>query len=357
MNIKSSRTQDGFIMVLTLMVIAIAVLVVTKFSQRSTTHTHFNRLVIDREKAAMLAWSGVQLAMSQLHIEQPKKEKAKEGKDQSTAPAKKDEKKEDPKAAFIQKVLPLLNQLQTFKLTQATDGIDGAIKICITSEDGKININDFYDFGKGAMREEKPFKDLFAFVATQLKEMVGADVGPGIEKLFSAENIALNDVTDLMRIPAMNAYFKNNLWFIPGEKKPDQKKSPLALSDIFTTWTYREQLHPLLLSPGVLQLLGIRSSTLKGTSATELANEIGSKIISPEKLWDDRLKKIYGKDYKSLPAEIKPFLSAIFEPSAFSVLSYGTVGSVTQKILVIIHRTTTYETISEEFDILKIYWL
>ena len=44
--------------------------------------------------------------------------------------------------------MPTLNRWQTFELTEEIDGLDGEIKLCITCEDGKLDLNQWYDFNK-----------------------------------------------------------------------------------------------------------------------------------------------------------------------------------------------------------------
>ena len=95
----------------------------------------FSRTVINREKAKMLALSGVQLAMSKLSL--PEKKETKENKAQSPDVMSK---------KFLEKILPIINRWEIISLKEKTDNIDAEIKICIVCENGKININKLYDF-------------------------------------------------------------------------------------------------------------------------------------------------------------------------------------------------------------------
>jgi len=71
--------------------------------------------------------------------------------------------------------------------------------------------------------------------------------------------------------------------------------------------------------------------------------------------WNTYLVPLYEKDYASLPKELSALLVAKFEPRVFSVLCYGTVGKIEQKLLAIIART--FDERGEVFEIKKLYWL
>ena len=101
-------------------------------------------------QARTLALGGVQLAISQL--------------DMNNKSDKKDEhKKEDPKESklknFLTRILPNINRWQSFELKDELDGIEGQIDFCISCENGKININKAFDFKKLEFKED--YKKLF----------------------------------------------------------------------------------------------------------------------------------------------------------------------------------------------------
>ena len=142
MNKSPHSQQSGFVLVLTLIMLSMIVMLVTQLFQSSVIHFYFDRTVIEREKAKMLARSGIELAYSLLTIPQPQ-----EGNEGAKAGYPPQEKK-DLNIELLKKILPTLNRWQTFALTQETDGIDGEIKLCITCEDGKLDLNQWFDFTK-----------------------------------------------------------------------------------------------------------------------------------------------------------------------------------------------------------------
>jgi len=84
------------------------------------THSKYVRSQINQEQAKLLATSGITIALS--------------GLTEKT-------------------LLPHLNRWQTFHLTKDIDGVDGTIYICISSEDGKLNINKAFDFDKNEIKQ------------------------------------------------------------------------------------------------------------------------------------------------------------------------------------------------------------
>lgn len=356
MHIKNQK-QEGFVLVLTLLILSLIVVIVSQFSGRGSMHAYFNSTMINREQAKTLAWNGVQLAMAQLHMERQSKKESNKQPDAKKEP--------EPQVAFLERVLPILNKLQTFPLKENIDGIDGTIKLCITSEDGKIDLSQLYDIEKHtfieAKKGEQTTRKLFEYVFATIKKTTQQDLFTSFETYLKERNIELNDVTQLLEQPLFNATFKQYLWYDPLvlEQKKDKKKSPFFLTDLFTVWSDAPTLQPWLLSPSLKTILGIKElpKPLTKEAIKELVKDAKLQEASVEKLWNSKLKKLYGKEFKTLPKELSKLWAAKFEPSTFSVVSYGVVGQITQKLLVIIKRTTSYESIVDEFEIIKLYWL
>ena len=96
--------------------------------------------------------------------------------------------------------------------------------------------------------------------------------------------------------------------------------------------------------------------------ATKESKEKLSKIIeglesagSLEKSWDQGLDKIYQKQWKDIPEQIKKLFTLEYEPFLFSVVSYARVDSVTQKIYALV-KQESHDKI-KRFVIERIYWI
>jgi hypothetical protein len=345
--------QQGYVMVLALMVIAVMVALVTMMAQKSSVHMHYMKTMINREKAKNLAWSGVQIAMSQLANAEKNKDKketvaleTREGQSKQQQQQKKDPFEEQRR--FLSNMLPVLTTWQNFKLTQQQDGVRGQISICIGCEDGKIDLNQFFDFAHKKFSNEGAGKDdakkLFQELFTKLKDVQGGESLFGaFEKFLKDRQNKLHDPSELCAIKEFDS-FKDKLFFVPEsvqQRSGGRERRAVYLQDIFTVWSSKKELNPWLLSHSLQVLCGLQPVRDQKLTSKELEGklkELKQELAFP-KDWDRFLAPIFGKKFEQLPQELRKVMSTKFEPHVFSVLSYGTAENVTQKLLVIVERT------------------
>lgn len=339
-------------------VIAMAVILVTYMVTVGRSFSPSAKMMIEREKARMLARSGVEIAMSQLSVPDNVEKAAGEKKEQ----------KEQQQETLFSFVLPRLNMWQQFPLTTVKDGISGEIGICLMSEEGKININAFFDPATGGLikdfKENKQVEQAITlFFERAQKATGGKDMRKAFETFFKNRQTKLDDVTELLTIKEFEV-FKDRLFYEPPEKAKKEEARTLYLTDIFTIWPESPQLQPWLLSDSVRGILDL--SRVKAGSQQEIQKIVIDIIkTKPEELtfpdgWNKYLKVLYGKDFATLPKGIESLLETKFEPKIFSVISYGKVGKMTQKVFAIVERTKA----SSEKDkkqlivkLKKLYWL
>lgn len=337
--------QSGYVLVLTLMIASILVLIVSAFFNRSTIQVFFDKSALDREQAKSLAMSGIALTYSMLNIEKAEKEPGK--------------KEESPQKLFLKKVLPILNQWQTITLTQEADGLDGTIKIYIACEDGKVNINQLFDFkqhkffneGKEAQDAKKFFQELFNLI----KPFIGGkDLFPSFETALKQRQSPLIDPTELLTIKEFQTAFKTTQF-----PQPIDTKKVVFLCDIFTTTSRGKTIQPWFFSQGLQALLGIQRATLdkQKKSIDTITENFAGYTGSVEQAWTTFLAPWYNKDYKALPATFKGFLQNSFEPRIFSVCCHATYGEITQRIFAIIEKQEKMAENSSPFIVKKIYWI
>lgn len=338
--------QSGYVMVLALMVIALMVTLVTIMAQKSSVHLHYMKTMINREKAKNLAFSGIQIAMSQL----ANAEKEPEKKEAKPAEQEKKQTQKDPLAQqkrFLVNILPILNSWQNFKLTQKDDGVRGQISICISCEDGKLDINQFFDFahkkfineGTGKNDAKKLFQELF----NKLKEMQGGESLLNVfEKFLKERQNRLHEPSELLAIKEFDI-FKNKIFFAPEptvQHKGGQEKQSVYLQDIFTLWSSKKELNPWLLSHSLQAVCGLKATRGEDFTSKQLEGKLKDfkQELAFPKDWDKFLAPLFGKKFEQLPQEFRRVMSTKFEPHVFSVLSYGTAEDVTQKLLIIVER-------------------
>lgn len=374
---------------------SLATVLVSYVFSSGSIHVPFIKTMIDREKAKQLALGGIQIAISQLSQEVDTSQDAKDGQakpdqpDQPKAPKLSPEDQANKK--LFETVIPTLNRWQQFPLSQEVDGIDGQIKICVMSEEGKININALYDFKKHAFKGTQAQQEIGKALLKETFKSIGKeDLFEGFEKYLKDRSYRLDDVTELMSIKGFEA-FKNNIFYQPPAVKETQKKSSQAsanqydqaddlessnqaggtnkdkkkvyLTDIFTVWSGRFSVDPWLLSNSLCALLGVKRAErgdIEGRkqAVEQIAKEFKSTFQFPAD-WKKYFEPLYGTEFKSLSKGVEFILNTKFEPKIFSVLSYGSVGSVTLKMLAILQRekTTKDKRIAYSVTIKKIYWL
>ncbi len=356
---KHTHSSSGFILILTLSLIALSVILVAYINNKSSGYIPFARLAVDRQKAHALAYGGIQLALSQLATAAPGTQKAK--------PTALDHTK-----ALLTTLLPIHNQWQSFTLKNKEDGFDGELKICITCESGKIDINKIYDYKTkkfiGEGQKTGDYKKIMAALFERITPMVhGTDLFKAFEKFLKERHYNIQDVTELLTIKEF-AVFKNNIFYEPlasntSDKAEASKQQPLFLTDIFTVWSGKATVTPWLLSSSLGKLLKfqpIRPEAIKEQKMIqEQLKNFTIKTEWSSQTWDKLLTPFYGLTFKEVPEFAVPLFNNTFEPTIFSVLSHAKVGTITQRLLAIVQRDDSLQPDSATFGVTikKLYWL
>ncbi len=352
MNTKS----NGYILILTLMILSILIIVVTNIFYTGTAHNVFSKTIIDREKAKMLALSGVQLAISKLTL--PEEKKSQEEQSQEAQKKNVEDKKTKNNIRFLSRILPILNSWIVINLKSDNEEIDGQVKICICCEDGKININKIFDYSKKRFINDGILKDFIKIldeINKKIRSITSQDLLKPLEQFLIKRKFPLNDVTELLLIPQFS-YFKNYVFYEPPIKGERLEKRPIYLTDIFTTWTDNIQLQPWLLSDSVAAILGLKR--IYPDEIEKRKNKIEQWIKNFKsnsdwvKDWDKIMKPLYEKELLSMPKGIEILFNSEFDPNIFSVVSYGTVGEITQKVFAILRKNKSDEA---TFEVIKLY--
>ncbi len=362
--------RKGYIILLTLLVISAITVLLTSVVQQSFSYQAGVRLADDKARARILALSSLELAMSQLSTVVPKEEK-KEGK--------KDEEEQtkdmlEPVQKWLLKVLPSINHWQTIEITEP--GLEGTIKMYLACEEGKFNLAAFEEEGKKKdeseenkeepqedkkkqpekpklkEQKEEPEQGPLAALDDLFKKIHDVSMKEAF-KLFLSEHKRLpEDATELLRV----SYFsklKDRL-FTPLK----QEHRGLYIMDLFTVRPKgSETVNPWLLTASAKTLLGIRESV--GALDEEFVKKIKPNM-NWEKEWDEVLAPRYGKNFAAFDPAIQKVFASAFEAKAFSVVSYCTIGSVTQKIYAVLEVAEPDEELSPKsviFKVTKLYWL
>ena len=391
----NKHNKPGYILMLTLLVISIAVVLITAIVRESFSYQHQVRVSQERARARLLVLSSLELALSKVSFIPPTKKGAEKSEAQEPTGRQQDkkEKKEkeeevlEPLQEWLLKILPLINHWHTIELTGSADGLEGNISYYIACEQGKINLDELIkDMKKGEKesedeekKEKQPKKQQQqpAGGATPSKAGTAQNKQPEKEKkeaqkslistvdeLFRKEkeisikdalkqiNMRVEDPTDLLKVPKFGV-MKDAVFMTQ-----ESAKNPLFLMDLFTVQDDATKLNPWVLSNSVKTLLGFKEG--KGA---KIDRSFVSKLkpsMNWSKDWDDTLGKLYGKKYSALEKHITNLFSPKFDATGFSVVSYCKVGAVTQRIAALLALEEPSAQAPENsfiFRVVKLYWL
>ena len=362
------KNESGYILILTLVIISLMVAMSVYIANRGGLFAPFAKMAIEREKAKLIAFGGIQVAMEQIASGSIKKEQKKESPP-PTGPSgggKKETKKKSSNVSLesdkklLEAILPVLNKWQTFELKENIDGVDGQLKICVMCEDGKININNVYDFANKQFYKKgtTDYKKIMESVFAQLEKFTKTNLFSVFDNFLKERQYVLNDVTQLLGVKGFDI-FAHSLFYEP--QKEDQKK--VYLTDLFTIWSDKRTIQPWLLSDSVVQLLGLKPMAISsGKKGKQKVKQLLPKMKQQadwQKDWDPTFSKLYGKKFGQLAKNITPLFATRFEPSTFSVLSYGNVGDYSVFLYAIIERQkqTKKDGVTIEVNLKKVYWL
>ncbi|MBN1549286.1 hypothetical protein JW872_01350 [Candidatus Babeliales bacterium] len=345
------KTQrSGYILVLALLLLTLGIVITTNIFNTGSVYSMQTRTLVDREKARQVAVGGLELAKRELTITLTDEQKEKQ-KNDSALETK----------LLLAHLLPVLNRMQRFVLKEAVDGLDGEVGICISSEFGKINLNVLYDFkNKKFIGEGNPQGDMRKVAQAVFNKLPRAEqdgMFAAFERFLKKQEQPLSDTTELLSIKEFQQ-FGNDLFYQPPLSKESRT---VALTDIFTVERTTAELNPWLLSNSLCILLGLQAAEVNDISNRKSEGKKWAQNFvnkwTLENDWNTRLQPIYKKDFASLPKEFVSLLNTQFESGTFSVLSYGKVGNITQRVYAILEKQTAVQKGRDlPFVVKKMYW-
>ena len=362
------NTNSGYIMVLALLIISMAMVIASYIGRRGSYYLPFSYMIADREKAKMVALGGVQVAIAQLS-QVPKKDQKKETSEKESkqnsssdvsagALAKADTQEKD----LLTRILPTINRWQHFDLKEDIDGIDGKISLCLMCEEGKINLNQIIDFKKGVFKgnDQSGWKAAMQEICKAIERVnKGSELFAAFEKIVKEVKVPFNDATELVTRKEFNS-FKDTMFYQPPTAK---KQDTIYLTDIFTVWSSSDKLEPWLFSDSINGLFGLPRVEVDDIKKRKEQTENWLKNFKEKANWQQDwqtiLMPMYGKELRTLPKNIDSVLKPTFAPQYFSVLVDGKVDDVTQRVYAIVKRTKRAqgENIEYDVEIIKLYWL
>ncbi len=328
--------KPGSVILFSLMMIAIIVLLTQQMMRGVWVGSSFIQTMVDREHAEVLALSGINVAIAQLTCDE--RDKKEEKSEEKTTANAQDDKLSRGIKKMLGRVLPHINRWQELVLKEPIDGINGTIRICITRERGKININEAIDFKK--MELKKDYEALFKRLAMPGRIPIG-EIGPRILTFFKERRRKIDDISQLKGVSgfeSLDIFYKPPE--MPAKGKKSEPNSDLALQDIFTIWSCTDKVDPLWLSDSLCAMFELRRP--QADDAQKRKDRFAKFIQEFKKEmagdWDSNWKildNLYDQKSKVIP-DVKGLFTKQFGPRVFSVLSCGRVGQVEQQLLAVI---------------------
>lgn len=345
----------GFILPLAMMIIFAISALILQLMTRSTAMLPLRQVVLEREQAQQLALMGVRIVQAQL-----------------TACIK----EEQEKQAWYTHLLTSLNQWQTFVLKEKVDGIDGSIKVYMSSEEGKIPLNALWDFKNKKFTENSTLN-----AKALLKDLVITQEGgeqkanahaskqssmlEALERSFKRIAGPFEDVTQLLSEPTFTGLKPSSpedTLFAQPYSANKQGGASIILGDLFTIYRSDSMIQPLLFSSSIKTIFGLQTISDEKKQEDALKNLIDKlkDSIDWKNQWNELLAPLYGKTYDTITPEFKKMFNSAVSASSLksiiSVVSYGNIGDTTQKVLAFLapeldsNKCVTY-------SIRRLYWL
>lgn len=373
------NNRSGMVLLFCLMMLGVITMLSQQLVRGVYIGSQFVRTMVERERAEMLALSGITIAMAQLSPTLRDEERKELAKQQGIK--EEDLAKVDEVVPLLRRVLPHLNRWRDYELKEEFDGIDGKIRVCVVCEQGKINLNEAFDFKK---MEFKPEYELLLKALEVPNIMKQGELHSRLVEFFKKRKRKLDDLSELL---AIQDFDKLDMFYnpprMPAQGKKAEPNKDLTVQDIFTIWSPNDKLDLLWLPDALCAIFGMRRPHANDASVLQerylqffesfkkdLASDWDANWKNLEPLYDQKPKVI---------SELKNIFTKEFGPRVFSVLSCGTVGRVEQQILAVIRyqppqKAQTKQKNSGEpdeqseeedegvqsssgFKILRVYWL
>ncbi len=373
MSYPINHSRSGYILIYTLLTIASITTIATYMIMRSSFFIPFARTMETREKAALIARNGIQIGIAQLaRTNYKSKEKQNTNAKTDTQANQKETAAAQDTRLFLTHFLPTINRWQIYNFTKEKNGIDATLRICLMTEEGKININEIYDYKNkkfmplrgSAQGWELLLQEFFTSIE---QKMVGKNLFKALDDFLKKQPKKLNDVTELLRIKEFEI-FKNRQFYEPptdisSEKEKTKKHSPLFLTDLFTTYTNKKTINPLFFSNSLLIMLSLPDAHYNDREERKKNVE---KWLAPFKTsgtskidWNTLFEQVFKKKLNTLPKNSESLFDTEMTPRIFSLISEAKVGKITQRFFAILERikNTNKEKIQYNVTIKKLYWL
>lgn len=342
-----THIKHGYILFLTFTILSTCSVLISLYFSRVVVYRQLMHVLITKEKTNRLALSGTSLVQALMTPEE---------KNEATIPAQDAKKTElSPDQQLMTQLFNYFNKEESYQLTSKDDGLDAKIALSVQSEQGKLNLNSFFDFEKKKFLYEGTSKDRKKLAMWLFEKIAALTKKPSLfipfEQYLTTKEFDFNDVTELLNIKEFSETFHSTLFITFEEQKSEEKK--IFLTDIFTVSTEQETINPWLFSSSWCAILDLKQKQkLSDEEKKKIFSQV-TKTSSWESDWNKNFKEFYQKEYKDLAQEIKTILTTEFEANIFSLLLKANIGETNSTIFTIVKAKAKDHLM--RFEILKTY--
>lgn len=346
------KKKNGFIFIYVLLLSLLILSLGAYIFNRGVTFPSYVKTSIRNQQAQQLAFSGLQWVRSLLSFAKKKGEPS----------DKKNENKTNKNAeAFeeIKDLFPQINQWQVFDLKEQQDGIDGILKICITNEEGKININSLFDFKNKKFVNEK----IIDLLSLKLESFGIKDFKSHLEQFFKKRGYPLTIITEILEDDYFKEAFKDAIFYLPlsvDESKDKKSKGKIYLTDLFTTHTPQElKINPWLLSDSVSQLFDLKRASSQKIEERKKHIESLKNEFKANYDWQKDFKKFLQPMYEKSIDQYITFFKNDLVLRCFGILCEGNFSGSTKKAYAILQKKERAQDneIMYDVNIIQVYFL
>ncbi len=348
MNLRSR--QSGFILMFTMMILAAGVALVGAVAMRVHNAIMEHRFLLARERAKIAALGGVELIRTRL--------------------THKVDKKVDE--ALRLWLLTYNDVWQVFPVPGETADAKDTLYLRVACEDGKIDLNMFFNSAKKAFvfGGKDNLKNFGERVSSFVSSFAGKTDEDGffgdVQKALKERKEPLVDLTEIFSLPPFQRSYISLFPSPPQAGEEGVLSSTSALSDLFVFSSGNSvgpYLQPQFFSralQGVLELKPLpKQKDEREKWAKELLKKLTSDSIDWSVSWDGLLGQSYGVKLAVLQKKysgITSFFSKAPRESLVSVISYGSIGGVTQGVYAILRPYLGRDNI-KAYVVTRLYWI
>jgi len=338
-NMQTTRTS-GFILVLTFFIMSATILVTTYLLNRLFAGEQQTTFFEEREQAKMLALGGLELIKSRLEILETTQD-------------------EKIRKEQLEWLLMNLNEWSELRFSQKVDGVEGTVQFFLSCEDGKINLNRFFDATKKNYLFNAPENKAFSLMMTKLiSKQLALPLIEELEKALKKQKTRLDDLSELLVNPPFSD--KDVEYTLFPRFGDAQKTKTVCLGDLFTLFSEEIwRVNPLYISKGLQQLFGFKSFPQNKEEREKIIKGLVEKVqqkMNWPASWDTLLAPIYGKKFAQLDQQLMTLFGAVGGARTFSVVCYGKFGEQSQGVCALLQKRLGKDK-RAFYVIRRLYWI